>query len=445
MNNASSLNIGFIQEELLKGEFKNLKKMFNGIPPYDIAILLESSSPNNRAIIWQLIDEAIEGEILSNLSEEVREMILTFMDPSEVANVIKNLQPDQIADILQDLPETVIAEVLDAMTDQNRQLVKKVLVYPENTAGGLMNTDLILVRPNHTLEVVLKYLRLKKALPNSTDNLFVVSKTNKFRGVLPISKILTSSPDTLVKDLMQDEMDSINVDTDSLEVIRVFEKNDLISAPVTDNENNLIGRITFDDVIDEIKSEADESLRQISGIDSDTFEKTSTAIKTRGFWLGTNLITALIAASVINIFKETLEEVIFLAVLMPIIASMGGVAATQTLTITVRGLALGQIVKANYKYIFNRELIVGITNGFLWAIVLSLIACLWFQDWMLIWVISLSMIINLLAGILSGMGIPILMRSLKMDPAVAGSVIVTTVTDVVGFFSFLGFASYFYS
>lgn len=445
MNNASSLNIGFIQEELLKGEFKNLKKMFNGIPPYDIAILLESSSPNNRAIIWQLIDEAIEGEILSNLSEEVREMILTFMDPSEVANVIKNLQPDQIADILQDLPETVIAEVLDAMTDQNRQLVKKVLVYPENTAGGLMNTDLILVRPNHTLEVVLKYLRLKKALPNSTDNLFVVSKTNKFRGVLPISKILTSSPDALVKDLMQDEMDSINVDTDSLEVIRVFEKNDLISAPVTDYENNLIGRITFDDVIDEIKSEADESLRQISGIDSDTFEKTSTAIKTRGFWLGTNLITALIAASVINIFKETLEEVIFLAVLMPIIASMGGVAATQTLTITVRGLALGQIVKANYKYIFNRELIVGITNGFLWAIVLSLIACLWFQDWTLIWVISLSMIINLLAGILSGMGIPILLRSLKMDPAVAGSVIVTTVTDVVGFFSFLGFASYFYS
>ena len=445
MNNASSLNIGFIQEELLKGEFKNLKKMFNGIPPYDIAILLESSSPNNRAIIWQLIDEAIEGEILSNLSEEVREMILTFMDPSEVANVIKNLQPDQIADILQDLPETVIAEVLDAMTDQNRQLVKKVLVYPENTAGGLMNTDLILVRPNHTLEVVLKYLRLKKALPNSTDNLFVVSKTNKFRGVLPISKILTSSPDSLVKDLMQEEMDSINVDTDSLEVIRVFEKNDLISAPVTDNENNLIGRITFDDVIDEIKSEADESLRQISGIDSDTFEKTSTAIKTRGFWLGTNLITALIAASVINIFKETLEEVIFLAVLMPIIASMGGVAATQTLAITVRGLALGQIVKANYKYIFNRELIVGITNGFLWAIILSLIACLWFQDWMLAWVISLSMIINLLAGILSGMGIPILLRRLKMDPAVAGSVIVTTVTDVVGFFSFLGFASYFYS
>ncbi len=445
MNNASNLNISFVQEELSKGEFKNLKRMFNGIPPYDIAILIESSSPNNRAIIWQLIDENIEGEVLSNLSDEVREMVLSFMDPVEVAEVIKNLEPDEIADILQDLPETVTAEVLDAMTDQNRQLIKKVLDYPENTAGGLMNTDLILIRPNHTLEVVMRYLRIKKNFPEATDSLFVVSKTNKFRGILSISKILTNSPDKLVKDLMEDETNSINVYSESSEVIRVFEKNDLISAPVTDDQNNLLGRITFDDVIDEIKSEADESLRQISGIDSDTFEKTSTAIRTRGFWLGTNLLTALIAASVINIFKETLEQVIFLAVLMPIIASMGGVAATQTLTITVRGLALGQIVRANYLYIFNRELMVGISNGFIWAVILSLIACSWFQDWLLAWVICLSMIINLVAGVLSGMGIPILLKGLKMDPAVAGSVIVTTVTDVIGFFSFLGLATYFYS
>ena len=392
-----------------------------------------------------MIDENIEGEVLSNLSDEVREMVLSFMDPVEVAEVIKNLEPDEIADILQDLPETVTAEVLDAMTDQNRQLIKKVLDYPENTAGGLMNTDLILIRPNHTLEVVMRYLRIKKNFPEATDSLFVVSKTNKFRGILSISKILTNSPDKLVKDLMEDETNSINVYSESSEVIRVFEKNDLISAPVIDDQNNLLGRITFDDVIDEIKSEADESLRQISGIDSDTFEKTSTAIRTRGFWLGTNLLTALIAASVINIFKETLEQVIFLAVLMPIIASMGGVAATQTLTITVRGLALGQIVRANYLYIFNRELMVGISNGFIWAVILSLIACSWFQDWLLAWVICLSMIINLVAGVLSGMVIPILLKGLKMDPAVAGSVIVTTVTDVIGFFSFLGLATYFYS
>ena len=267
MNNASNLNISFVQEELSKGEFKNLKRMFNGIPSYDIAILIESSSPNNRAIMWQLIDENIEGEVLSNLSDEVREMVLSFMDPVEVAEVIKNLEPDEIADILQDLPETVTAEVLDAMTDQNRQLIKKVLDYPENTAGGLMNTDLILIRPNHTLEVVMRYLRIKKNFPEATDSLFVVSKTNKFRGILSISKILTNSPDKLVKDLMEDETNSINVYSESSEVIRVFEKNDLISAPVIDDQNNLLGRITFDDVIDEIKSEADESLRQISGID----------------------------------------------------------------------------------------------------------------------------------------------------------------------------------
>ena len=216
--------------------------------------MIESSSPNNRAIIWQLIDDNIEGEVLSNLSDEVREMVLSFMDPIEVAEVIKNLEPDEIADILQDLPETVTAEVLDAMTDQNRQLIKKVLDYPENTAGGLMNTDLILIRPNHTLEVVLRYLRIKKIFPDATDSLFVVSKTNKFRGILSISKILTNPPERLVKDLMEDETNSINVNTESSEVIRIFEKNDLISAPVIDDQNNLLGRITFDDVIDEIKS-----------------------------------------------------------------------------------------------------------------------------------------------------------------------------------------------
>ena len=210
MNISSDVNISFVQKELSKGEFKNLKRMFNGIPPYDIAILIESSSPNNRAIIWQLIDDNIEGEVLSNLSDEVREMVLSFMDPIEVAEVIKNLEPDEIADILQDLPETVTAEVLDAMTDQNRQLIKKVLDYPENTAGGLMNTDLILIRPNHTLEVVLRYLRIKKIFPDATDSLFVVSKTNKFRGILSISKILTNKIENLALNLLTNLLNFIS-------------------------------------------------------------------------------------------------------------------------------------------------------------------------------------------------------------------------------------------
>ena len=433
-----------IHYELSKGRFEDLRGMINKIPPFEIALLIESSTPDNRAILWQIIDEDLEGEILSNLSEEVREMILSFMNPRELAIVTKDLEPDKIADILQDLPEKVISEVLEAMTEQNQKIIKKVLSYPKNTAGGLMNTDVIVIRPYHSIEVVLRYIRIKGSLPESTDSLYVVSRNNKFRGVLPISKILISSSEIVVKDLMEGFSNSIDVNTESSEVIRIFEKNDLISAPVINSQNNLIGRITVDDVIQEIKIEADESLRQISGIDSDTFEKTSTALKTRGVWLGANLITAIIAASVINIFKETIEQVIFLAVLMPIIASMGGVAATQTLTITVRGLALGQIVKTNYLYIFNRELLVGISNGFIWALVLSAIACYWFQDWTLAYVICLSMIINLISAVLAGMGIPILLKKIKMDPAVGGSVIVTTVTDVIGFLSFLGLATYFY-
>ena len=329
-----NFDLDSIQNELSKGRYKDLRGMINKIPPFEIALLIESSTPDNRAILWQIIDESLEGEILSNLSEEVREMILSFMNPRELAIVTKDLEPDKIADILQDLPEKVISEVLEAMSEQNQKIIKKVLSYPKNTAGGLMNTDVIVIRPYHSLEVVLRYIRIKGSLPESTDSLYVVSRSNKFRGVLPISKILTSSSETLVKDLMEGFSSSIDVDTESSEVIRIFEKNDLISAPVINSQNNLIGRITVDDVIQEIKIEADESLRQISGIDSDTFEKTSTALKTRGVWLGANLITAIIAASVINIFKETIEQVIFLAVLMPIIASMGGVAATQTLTIT---------------------------------------------------------------------------------------------------------------
>ena len=241
------------------------------------------------------------------------------------------------------------------------------------------------------------------------------------------------------------EKKPLNAKLNSNEVIKIFEKEDLISAPVIDDENNLIGRITFDDVIDEIKSEADESLKQFSGLSGDTFEKTSSAIKSRGFWLGINLFTAIIASSVINIFKDTIEEVIFLAVLMPIIASMGGVAATQTLTITVRGLALGQIMSSNYFYLLSREITVGLVNGFFWALVLGFISYFWFSEITIALIILLSMVINLFMAVISGMGIPLMLKFFKLDPAIAGSVIVTTITDVVGFLSFLGLATVFYS
>ena len=382
--------------------------------------------------------------ILKNLSDDVRETVLSYMDPDEVALVTKDLETDEIADILQDLPEQIMKEVLEKMSFQNKDILEKVLKYPEDSAGGLMNTDVIVVRPYHSVELVTRYLRIKNDIPLSTDNLFVVSRNNKFRGVLPISNLITNPPGEIIKNIMV-EKKPLNAKLNSNEVIKIFEKEDLISAPVIDDENNLIGRITFDDVIDEIKSEADESLKQFSGLSGDTFEKTSSAIKSRGFWLGINLFTAIIASSVINIFKDTIEEVIFLAVLMPIIASMGGVAATQTLTITVRGLALGQIMSSNYFYLLSREITVGLVNGFFWALVLGFISYFWFNEITIALIILLSMVINLFMAVISGMGIPLMIKFFKLDPAIAGSVIVTTITDVVGFLSFLGLATVFYS
>ena len=431
--------IAFLSSE----KYAESKDVLNSLPAYETALIIESSPPKKRALIWQLIDESKEGEILKNLSNDVRETVLSYMDPEEVAIVTKDLEPDEIADILQDLPEQIMKEVIEKMSYQNKDILERVLKYPEDSAGGLMNTDFIVVRPYHSVELVLRYLRIKNSIPLSTDNLFVVSRNNKFRGVLPISNLITSAPTENIKNIMV-EKSALNAEIKSNEVIKIFERDDLISAPVIDEKNNLIGRITFDDVIDKIKSDADISLKQFSGLSGDTFEKTSVAIKTRGIWLGINLLTAIIASSVINLFKETIEEVIFLAVLMPIIASMGGVAATQTLTITVRGLALGQIMSTNYLYLLSREITVGVVNGFFWALVLGLISYFWFGELTITLIILLSMVINLFMAVISGMGIPILLKFFKLDPAIAGSVIVTTITDVVGFMSFLGLATLFY-
>ena len=431
--------IAFLSSE----KYSESKDVLNSLPAYETALIIESSPPKKRALIWQLIEESKEGEILKNLSNDVRETVLSYMDPEEVAIVTKDLEPDEIADILQDLPEQIMKEVIEKMSHQNKDILERVLKYPEDSAGGLMNTDFIVVRPYHSVELVLRYLRIKNSIPLSTDNLFVVSRNNKFRGVLPISNLITSAPTENIKNIMV-ETSPLNAEIKSDEVIKIFERDDLISAPVIDEKNNLIGRITFDDVIDKIKSDADDSLKQFSGLSGDTFEKTSVAIKTRGIWLGINLLTAIIASSVINLFKETIEEVIFLAVLMPIIASMGGVAATQTLTITVRGLALGQIMSTNYLYLLSREITVGVVNGFFWALVLGLISFFWFGELTITLIILLSMVINLFMAVISGMGIPILLKFFKLDPAIAGSVIVTTITDVVGFMSFLGLATLFY-
>jgi magnesium transporter len=440
----TSLNkISYIKDRLSSGTYLQINRMLNSLNPSDIAHFIESSPPKDREFVWQILNKEIEGEVLNHLSDTLQKQFLEEMDAAEVAEVTETLETDEIADIIQRMPEAVIEEVLSSMSFQNRKRIEKVLSYPEDSAGGLMNTDVIAVRKNHTLDVVMRYLRMQGAIPESTNKIFVVNRKNDYLGSLNLNKLLISDLSLHVEDIYEENAKTIAIDMDDSEVARAFEQDDLISAPVIDDQGKLVGRITIDDVVDVIREDADEALRQFSGLEEDTFARTAVATKSRALWLGLNLITAFIAASFIDIFKETIAQVVTLAVLMPIVASMGGVAATQTLTIMVRGMALGQIGRTNIMWLIRRETLVGLVNGILWATVVGFIASWWFQDIMIAQIIALAMIFNLLVGVLSGVFVPLLLKSINLDPGVGGTVIVTTLTDIAGFVSFLGLASIF--
>ena len=440
----TSLNkISYIKDSLSSGTYLQISRMLNSLNPADIAHFIESSPPKDREFVWQILNKEIEGEVLIHLSDTLQKQFLKEMDAAEVAEVTGSLATDELADIIQRMPEAVIEEVLSSMSIQNRIRIEEVLAYPEDSAGGLMNTDVIAVRKNHTLDVVMRYLRMQGSIPESTNKIFVVNRKNDYLGSLNLNKLLISDLSLHVGDIYEKNDKAIMVNMNDSEVARAFEQDDLISAPVVDDHRKLVGRITIDDVVDVIREDADETLRLLSGLEEDTFSKTTVAIKSRALWLGLNLITAFIAASFIDIFKETIAQVVTLAVLMPIVASMGGVAATQTLTIMVRGMALGQIGRTNIAWLIRRETLVGLSNGILWAIVVGFVASWWFQNTLIAQIIAFAMIFNLLVGVLSGVFIPLLLKAINLDPGVGGTVIVTTITDVTGFVSFLGLASIF--
>lgn len=427
--------------------FQNVRRMLNGLDPADIAHLLESSPPPSRWMLWRLIDSETEGEVLQELSDDIQTQILERMDTDQLVGVTEGLDADDIADILQQLPKRVTKEVLAAMSASDRQRVESVLSYPEDTAGGLMNTDTITVRARLTLDIVLRYLRRHDDLPASTDNLFVVNRKGQFVGLLPVSKILTSKPSVTVREVMITDVDAIPVTMHDNEVASLFERHDWISAPVIDAEQKVVGRITIDDVVDVIREDADHSLMSMAGLDEDedTFAPVRRTLPRRAIWLGVNLLTALLASMVINIFEDTIEKVVALAILMPIVASMGGVAGSQTLTVVIRGMALGQIGRNNINWLLSRELMVGMLNGMLWALVLAAITSFWFNDIKIAIIIAVAMMINLATAAAAGALLPMLLKRMNIDPALAGSVALTTITDVVGFFAFLGLATYFYS
>ncbi len=436
-----------LNEALESGALAQVRRILNsGLQPVDVAHLLESSPPKERKLLWELIDEENEGEVLQHLSDDIQGWILNSMSAQEVANAMSDLDTDDVADLLQNLPDTVIGEVLTSMDTQDRARVEAVLSYAEDTAGGLMNTDTVTVRPDITIEVVLRYLRRHRSLPSMMDNLLVVSRRDEFIGLLPVNKILVSPQDSTVRELMSTEVITIRADLEDNEVAKLFERHDLVMAPVLDSQGRLLGRITIDDVVDVIREEADHSLMSMAGLDEDedTFAPAMKTSRRRAVWLGINLITAFLASAVIGLFQATIDQVVALAVLMPIVASMGGIAGSQTLTLVIRGQAVGHIDQSNVRWLLNRELFVGATNGVLWAIVIALVTLLWFQDLGIAAIIGAAIVINLIVAALSGAFLPILLKKLNIDPALAGGVVLTTITDVVGFLSFLGLATLFY-
>jgi len=421
-----------------------IKQLISNMSTGEIAHCIESSPPEQRQIIWSVIDVSIEGDVLGELGEEIQKDLLSEIDNDELSKLISDLELDEMVDIIQNLPESRMQFLLSSMSAIDRDRIKLVLEYPEDSAGGLLNTDTISVQQDHTLDVVIKYLRSFEKLPKNTDKIFVVSKKNQFIGELMLSSILVADDfKTTVRELMQETIDPIDINQTDREVAKLFKQQDLVSAPVIDANRQLIGRITFDDVVDVIIEDADQNLLSMAGIAEDTFLPPGRAARRRIIWLGLNLLTAVIAALAINIFQDTISKAVYLAVLMPIVASMGGVAATQTLSIVLRGLTLEQITKSNLGWLFKRELAVSILNGIALSLLIGFATFLWFQNSILSVLISVAMVINLISSVIAGVFVPIILRKLKHDPAIAGSVIVTTVTDVVGFVSFLGLAAVF--
>ncbi len=429
------------------GIFSDVRRMLNGLPAADVAHLLESSPPRFRHLLWQLVETEREGEVLGELSDELQALFLSKMNAAEVALITEGLEDDDTADILQQLPDRITREVLNSMDHQDRSRIEHVLNYPDDTAGGLMNTDAITIRARFTLDVVLRYLRRHEEIPEMTDNLIVVNRNDQLIGLLPLRTLLVSDPSSSVREMMTTDIEPIPAYLPDDEVARLFERNDWVSAPVVDDNGKLLGRITIDDVVDVIREDADHTFMSMAGLDEDedTFAPVFKTAPRRAIWLGINLLTAFIAASMINLFQGTIEKVVALAVLMPIVASMGCVAGTQTLTILVRGIAMGQVGKNNQAWLINRELAVGFLNGILWAGVVAVAASVWFEDWNLGIIIAAAMVINLVTAAATGAVLPLMMKKVNIDPALAGGVVLTTVTDVVGFVSFLGLATLYYA
>ena len=428
---------------LENGSLAQLNSMLRSMHTAEIAYILESLPTDTRKTVFSLVRPNMDGDLLLHLNDNLRASLISEMDSQELVAAAEGLDTDDLADLLPEMPEDVTEQILQSLDEQNRRSVEHIMSYDEDTAGGLMNTDTIQVRADITIDVVLRYLRLRGNLPEATDSLMVVDRSGVYLGTLGLASLLTSDTSLQVSETMTQNIDGILASTSVQEVAKLFEHRDLISAPVVDEEGILLGRITIDDVVDVIRDEADHSFMGMAGLneEEDLFAPVFASSKRRTIWLGINMLTAILASWVIGMFDATIEKLVALAILMPIVASMGGIAGNQTLALVIRGMALGQISNKNAHRLIVKEVSVGLLNGMVWAVIIGLISMYWFDSMMLGVVLAAAMFVNLIVAALSGAGVPIILKKLNIDPAIAGSVVLTTVTDIIGFVAFLGLAT----
>ncbi|MCR4535068.1 magnesium transporter [Shewanella xiamenensis] len=432
-----------LSQALNSGMFVHVRQMLQNMAPSDIALILESSPPKARQVLWQLVDQDQLGDILDELSEELKDPLISTMSPERVAKATASMDTDDLAYILRSLPDTVYKQVLQSMSLQNRQRVEQALSYPDETAGSLMNTDTVTLRPDVNIDVVLRYLRQRGNLPDTTDTLYVVDKHDRVLGGVKLADLLTCDPNTHISSIIDTDIESIPVGMSDSEVAQLFERHDWVSAPVVDSEGKLLGRITIDDVVDVIREDAEHSMMGMAGMDDDedTFAPVLKSTFRRSLWLTINLFAALLAASVSNMFEGTIEQFATIAILMTIVPSMGGVAGNQTLALVIRGIALGHIGQSNARWLIGKELAIGFLNGLMWSILVFIAVLFWKDDIALASLIGGAMLINMTVAGLAGASIPLILKRLKVDPALAGGMVLTTVTDVIGLFAFLGLAT----
>jgi magnesium transporter len=441
----TKIDLAKLSDALDQGLLQRAGGLIADLNPAEIALLMESLPPARRDIVWNLVSEEDDAEVLAALNDEVRTRLLAGMETAKLLNATEGMELDDLADVLADLPEAITQQVVHSLDQRDRERLEAVLAYPEDSAGGLMNPNTVTVRPNVTLEVVQRYLRGLNELPDNTYSLFVIDRDDQFLGKLRISRIVTNDPQQLVRDAMDKDALTFVAELPASDVARQFQNLDLVSAPVVDENGRLLGQITIDDVVDVIREQADHDILSMAGLDEedDIFAPVVASAGRRAIWLGVNLATAFLAATVVDQFKETLDKVVILAVLMPVVASMGGIAGTQTLTLMIRGMALGRVEDSNARWLLYKEIAVGILNGIVWAGVVLLVTVVFFADWDVGLVIGAAVAINLIVAAFAGFAVPLILRRLKIDPALAGGVVLTTVTDVVGFITFLGLGSLF--